>query len=465
MMTTEERAKRIAHIENQISACAIRGTDLVPNSGDMTKLVALGRELFDITNGRNELLFDRKGRPNIVVNFPCDKTARLEWLSNSNEFFIAPSSWGSLTDGSSKRGVLSVHPAFLLEPLNRSNNTRGAVSVMAGFSLGKYQDVRMNNKNYHVSLRGFAPARESGGFSVSYSGLASEIDSINAGTVMPEAPVVGNISLAIFAYLALRSLKEGFQPRGNTQYGQSDKKTTEKGDNCGSIENGRVLHTKGGSGPLFWSHDGTPEGVYDLVGNVWEILHGYFLYGGELQFVPYNNAIDSTATLLAQGSSDFYAMNENGNFVAKGSSGTLKYDFKEDFSQTADTGSDVNKPYEVCKTITHTNRENTHMYGYVGNLNDITARESDLTNGIPTALKILTMGALDGRNPVGYHSARWYSETLVRIAVAGGSYNDGSSAGLFASYGSYWSAYSASGHGGARVAFARLNWNLGRIGV
>lgn len=43
-----------------------------------------------------------------------------------------------------------------------------------------------------------------------------------------------------------------------------------------------------------------------------------------------------------------------------------------------------------------------------------------------------------------------------RIATAGGSYNNGSSASLFASNGNNWNASSTSRHGGARVAFLGL---------
>ena len=43
-----------------------------------------------------------------------------------------------------------------------------------------------------------------------------------------------------------------------------------------------------------------------------------------------------------------------------------------------------------------------------------------------------------------------------RIANAGGSYNNGSGAGLFASGGNNWNASSTSGNGGARVAFLGL---------
>ena len=462
MITTKEKAERIEHIEMQITEIALRGTALVPDQGDMTKLVALGRELFDITKGRNELLFDKKGRPNIVVNFPCDKTARLDWLADNNKYFTVPSSMPAPTDGS-KQGLYRIHPAFLLQSLNRQSNTRESVMAMAGFSLGKYPDCKVKGVNYHVSLRGLPPAHSGGGFTVSYSGIASECDAINAGTVMPDAPYVGNISLAIMAYIALRSLREGFQCRGNTNRGQSDKKSEEKGDPCGPFDNGRPVHAKGGSGSLRWFHDGTPEGVWGLVGNCWEILHGYFLKDGELQFVPYNNAIDSTATLLAQGSADFYAMNTDGNFISLENEASLKYDYVDDYSTTPQGENDVGHPFELVTTITHTNMSNQKMYGYVENLNSIGVRESDIPS-LPTALKILLLGPLDDGNPQGYTSARWFTG-CTRVRIGGGNYYSGSCAGLFAGGGAGWGAGDSHWDGSARVAFARRIWDLGRIGV
>lgn len=458
-MTTEERYMRLADAEMQVTEICLRGEDMVPAPEDMTKLTYLSREIFDLTGGRNEVVFSKDGRPSIVVNFFCDETARLDWLSDNNKFFQVPSSWTAPTDGS-KQGVHSIHPAFLFEPLNRETNQRGSLEVMAGFSVGKYPDVRVSGKNYHMSLRGLPPAYGNSRYTESYNGIASQCDTINSATVMPEAPYIANINLAIWSYLTLRSLKEGFQCRGNTSYGKSNEQSVEFGEPCGSIENGRVIHTKGGSGSLMWYHDGTPEGIWGLVGNCWEILHGYFIVDGELQFVPYNNAADSTAALLTQESADFYAMNENGNFVAKGSDGTLKYDFVEDLSEYTEGGG---KAYELCKNIIHSNMSNTNVYGNHGNFQNLQCRESELPT-TPVAAQLLLRVALDEATVKGYCSARWYTG-CVRIAVAGGCYGSGGGAGLCAFFGSYWDAGYNAWDGSGRVAFIRRNWDIGRIGV
>src|SRR5690606_1154575 len=74
-----------------------------------------------------------------------------------------------------------------------------------------------------------------------------------------------------WAAVALLCKKQGFMPRGNNQYGKDHSVSSEKGipsyyyDESGTNRIGRTLT---GSGPLPWSHDGTPFGIYDLNGNV-----------------------------------------------------------------------------------------------------------------------------------------------------------------------------------------------------
>lgn len=87
-----------------------------------------------------------------------------------------------------------------------------------------------------------------------------------------------------WAGLALWCIKNGFgQLRGNTDYGKSHLCS----DEAGIIsKQGRTLT---GSGPDAWRHDGTPFGIADLVGNVWEWNDGLKLVEGRVLMPRDNN--------------------------------------------------------------------------------------------------------------------------------------------------------------------------------
>ena len=91
-----------------------------------------------------------------------------------------------------------------------------------------------------------------------------------------------------WAALAHQSRKNGTLPRGNTDCGKSHSHPEETGttykDNSGSSK------TLTGSGPVTWNHDHTAEGVADMCGNVWEHVGGIRFIDGKVQVIPRNEA-------------------------------------------------------------------------------------------------------------------------------------------------------------------------------
>jgi hypothetical protein len=94
-----------------------------------------------------------------------------------------------------------------------------------------------------------------------------------------------------WAAVALWCMKNGYQPRGNTQWGRAYEATWETGvrqdgGNPGTASgDGKTL---AGSGSVSWRHDNTLAGIADLVGNVWEWNDGLKIIDGQI-YVPDDN--------------------------------------------------------------------------------------------------------------------------------------------------------------------------------
>lgn len=89
-----------------------------------------------------------------------------------------------------------------------------------------------------------------------------------------------------WAALAHQSRKNGTLPRGNTNSGKSHSHPEE----TGTTYEGGYGKTLTGSGPVTWNHDHTAEGVADMCGNVWEHVGGIRFVDGKVQVIPNNEA-------------------------------------------------------------------------------------------------------------------------------------------------------------------------------
>lgn len=96
-----------------------------------------------------------------------------------------------------------------------------------------------------------------------------------------------------WAAVMLWCLKNGYQPRGNTDNGRAHDALWE------TISGGTPGKT--GTGPSSWRHDGTLGGIADLVGNVWEWQDGMKLVDGQIYMPNDNHFTQAESSWAAQG--------------------------------------------------------------------------------------------------------------------------------------------------------------------
>lgn len=310
------------------------------------------------SGGRQTVLYTAKGQPsymNVVPKFNLEDVADTA---------------GSLGTG--------VHPAFIVNGIEKSE-----------FFYGSYSGVIKNGEL--LSLPNTNPGRGSNFDAFSNAARAS-----GAGW---------HISTnAEWAALLLWCHKNGFVPRGNSNWGRSSDATFETGRR---VDGGSPGATTGdgavltGSGPASWRHDNTSGGISDLCGNVWEWQGGLRISDGEIQVIPNNDAAtaDLSATSIAWKAID----GATGAFVAPGHANAVKYAL----SGTA------------AYTLVRASGQS-----FDGITNPGTTPVS------AAALQVLKRHGLfpDASRPDG--DGIWLDLTGERLPIRGGSWNHGASAGV-----------------------------------
>lgn len=195
------------------------------------------------TGGRNTVMYDDKGNPSIMVRVP--------------KFTLS-----EVLDGAPNQ----VHPAFIVNGVEKSE-----------IWISKYQNIVHDGRAYSI------PAQDPR-TSIDFDAARAACFAKGQGWHM--------MTNAEWAAIALWCLKAGTQPRGNNNYGRDHSATYEKGAEATSDGDGRTNRILTGTGPASWNHDGTPEGIADLNGNVWEWVDGLKLVNGKI-YVHNDNDFDT----------------------------------------------------------------------------------------------------------------------------------------------------------------------------
>ena len=240
----------------------------------------MSKRLLDISFGRNDCIFDDQGNPSIMVRIPETRLNKLD------------SSWGN-----------TLHPAFMVNG-----------QAVSELWVAKYQAFTVGSG---ASERAVVLRRRDPRVYVTFD---------QALTACKQKGARWHLTTnAEWAFLLNWCRMNGFWPRGNNSYGRDYSRTSEQAEASYIYSGGTIGRTATGTGPATWSHDGTPFGIFDLNGNVWEWVGGLRLVDGEIQILENNNAADNTKDQSAA-SEEWKAIMPDGSLVEPGTEGTLKYD-------------------------------------------------------------------------------------------------------------------------------------------
>lgn len=317
------------------------------------------------SGGKNTLVYDNAGNPSVMVVIP-----------KFNLEDVDPS--GTLGTGT--------HPAFIV-------HGKEVPEIM----ISKYPNVVVGGRAYSL-------AHEDPANWINFDASKSACEAKGRGWHL--------MSRLEFAAIAQWCHKNGFMPRGNTNWGKAYDAPHEHGVMGGD---GRTLT---GSGPVSWNHDNTPYGISDLCGDVLEWNDGMKTIDGKIYAVGEDGTImnnfdtQNTYKNLA----GFIDTGACYNSIAAGN-GNKVY---ADIGKYNIAGSVVNKAYTGGPT----------EEGYAQNAGKIA--EIGAASGFTIPKSIYQLGVALPSTWTDVDDYSWVRNYGERLPFAGGYWADGWVAGVFA---------------------------------
>ena len=231
-----------------------------------------------LSGGQNTVILDDLGNPSVMV-----------WVPKFRICDVLPG-------GSDK-----VHPAFIVNG-----------KEIDGIYVSKYQNVIYDERAYSLPY-------ENPTANLTFDEAVDACSKKGKGWHL-----MSNVE---WAAIALWCRAHNCMPLGNNNNGSSLAAPFEAGiPGAYDAKNpAKVTYTLTGSGPKSWAHNREWNGIYDLHGNVSEMIGGYRAMDGELQVIP-NNDTAGGADQSAD-SPCWKAILEDGSLVEPGTDGTLKWDY------------------------------------------------------------------------------------------------------------------------------------------
>ena len=315
-----------------------------------------------LSGGANKVILDNLEMPSIVVPIPLARYAQV------------------MDDGTQEP-----LPAFLLSNVE-----------IETIYLSKYQNIVIDGRAYSLPLKD--PETN-----INFDDAVLACQNKGLGWHLQ--------TNALWAAIALVCKRFGALPRGNNSSG-FDVLTAESGTRTAE---GR---TSGGSGALSWYHNRHDTGVADLNGNVREWCGGLRLMDGEIQIIPYGNAMRPDCD-MSQNSGEWRAILPDGSLAPPGTPNTLKFDFTPGGIMRG------TENFELCSNAIKQKFDD--VFGQ-RNFGKLEAREG---LNIPMLLKGLGLFPHDTE---GYENQGdfLFRNSGERLPLRGGSFVDGRQAGAFA---------------------------------